>query len=98
MGLSQIGGLIQLVLWIFIFILLARIVIDYVQLLARNWRPTGLLAVLCEGIYTVTDPPLRAIRRVVRPFRWGGAVLDLSPMILMIIVYLLFVIVGVVFN
>lgn len=94
MELAAVGGIIQLVLWIFIIVLLARIVIDWVQVLARTWRPTGLLAVLCEGIYSVTDPPLRAVRGVIPPIRLGGAMLDLSPMILMFGIYLLFIIVG----
>ena len=92
---AAVGGLIQFILWIFIFVLLSRIVIDWVQMLARTWRPTGFVAVLCEGIYTVTDPPLRAVRGVVPPVRLGGAMLDLSPMILMFGVYLLFILVGV---
>lgn len=92
---AAVGGLIQFILWIFIFVLLSRIVIDWVQMLARTWRPTGFVAVLCEGIYTVTDPPLRAVRGVVPPIRLGGAMLDLSPMILMFGVYLLFILVGV---
>ncbi|WP_375003133.1 YggT family protein [Aeromicrobium sp. CTD01-1L150] len=94
MEIAAVGGVIQLVLWIFIIVLLARIVIDWVQVLARTWRPTGLLAVLCEGIYSVTDPPLRAVRGVIPPVRLGGAMLDLSPMILMFGIYLLFIIVG----
>ncbi len=95
---AAVGGFIQFVLWIFIFVLLSRIILDWVQMLARTWRPAGFVAVLCEGIYTVTDPPLRAVRGVVPPIRLGGAMLDLSPMILMFGVYLLFILVGVVFR
>lgn len=94
MELAAVGGIIQLVLWIFIIVLLARIIIDWVQVLARTWRPSGLVAVLCEGIYSVTDPPLRAVRGVIPPVRLGGAMLDLSPMILMFGIYLLFILVG----
>lgn len=95
MEVSAIGELIRFVLWILIFVLLARIVIDWVQMLARTWRPSGVIAVVCEGIYTVTDPPLRAVRSVVPPIRLGGAMLDLSPMILMVGIYLLFIVVSV---
>jgi YggT family protein len=72
-----------------IVLLLTRFVIDWVQLLARNWRPRGLVAAFCEAIFTVTDPPLRAIRRVLPPVRLGGAMLDLSPMVLLIAIYIL---------
>jgi YggT family protein len=43
---------------------------------------------LCEAIFTITDPPLRAIRGVIPPIRMGGAMLDLSPMVLLIGIYI----------
>ena len=72
-----------------IFVLFARFVIDWVMVLARSWRPRGFVAVLCEGIFTVTDPPLRGVRGVIPPIRMGGAMLDLSPMILLIGLYII---------
>lgn len=72
-----------------IVLLITRFVIDWVQLLARSWRPHGLVAAFCEAIFTVTDPPLRAIRSVIPPIRLGGAMLDLSPMVLLIGIYIL---------
>ncbi len=84
-----VGSFIALVLWLALVLLIARFVLDWVQLLARGWRPSGFVAVLCEAIYTVTDPPLRLVRGVVPPIRLGGAALDLSPMILIIVIYLL---------
>lgn len=86
---SEVASVIRLVFWIAIVILLARFVIDWVQLLARGWRPRGWVAVLCEGIYAVTDPPLRAIRRVIPPLRLGQVALDLSPLILLIALQIL---------
>ena len=66
-------------------------------MLARSWRPRGFVAVLCEGIYSVTDPPLRAVRGVIPPLRLGAVMLDLSPMILIIGIFILQRIVEVVF-
>jgi YggT family protein len=40
-------------------------------------------------VYTATDPPLRAIRRVIPPLRLGQVALDLSPMVLLIALWLL---------
>ena len=85
-----LGQFILFVTLVAIVVLVARFVIDWVQVLARSWRPSGLVAVLCEGIYTITDPPLRAVRGVVPPIRMGGgAALDLSPMILLIGIYII---------
>jgi len=59
-------------LQIFFFLLIARLVLDYVQMFARSWRPTGVVLVLAEIIYSITDPPLKALRRVIPPLRIGG--------------------------
>jgi YggT family protein len=79
-----VGQVIWFFLWVAIVLLLARFVLDWVQLLARSWRPQGWVAALCEALYSITDPPLRAVRGVIPPIRLGGAALDLSPMILLI--------------
>jgi YggT family protein len=81
---AAVGTLIIFLTNLAIVILFARFIIDWVQLLARSWRPRGFVAVLCEAIFTVTDPPLRALRTVIPPIRMGGAMLDLSPMVLLI--------------
>jgi YggT family protein len=86
---SLVGQVIDFVLWACVVILIARFVIDWVQMLARSWRPSGLVLVLCELVYTATDPPLRAIRRVIPPLRLGQVALDLSPMVLLIALWLL---------
>ena len=83
------GEIIAFVLWICLILLIARIVLDWVQMLARSWQPRGVLLVLCEVIYTVTDPPLRAIRRVLPPLRLGMVALDLSPLVLFVLIYIL---------
>ena len=84
-----VGQVIDFVLWACVVILIARFVIDWVQMLARSWRPSGLVLVLCELVYTATDPPLRAIRRVIPPLRLGQVALDPSPMVLLIALWLL---------
>ncbi|MCD9197557.1 YggT family protein [Aeromicrobium wangtongii] len=94
---QTVGRVLDLVLWIALLLLIARFVLDWVQMLARNWRPRGLVAVLCEGLYSITDPPLRVVRGVIPPLRLGAVMLDLSPMILIIAIYILQAIVRVVF-
>ena len=94
---ATVGSIIGLVLWACILILIARFILDWVQVLARSWRPQGLVLVLCEIIYSATDPPLRVVRRVIPPMRLGAVALDLSPMILLIGLYLLQIINSAVF-
>jgi len=84
-----VGELIAFVLWACVLVLIARFVIDWVQVLARSWHPRGFVLILCEFIYTLTDPPLRALRRVIPPLRLGAVAIDLSPMLLLIALFLL---------
>lgn len=75
---------IALALLVFWFFLLARLVFDLVQAFSRNWTPRGPLLVLLELIYTVTDPPLRLLRRVIPPLRIGQVSFDLAFLILLL--------------
>lgn len=68
---SVVGNAIAGVLSIYLIILLARIVLDWVFVLSRDWRPTGVVLVLVEIVYTVTDPPINALRKVIPPIRVG---------------------------
>jgi YggT family protein len=84
-----VGTIIDTVLLVALLFLIARIVLDWVQMLARSWRPSGFVLVLCEIIYSITDPPLRAIRSVLPPIRIGMVALDLSPLVLFVIIFIL---------
>ncbi|UED83673.1 MULTISPECIES: YggT family protein [Streptomyces] len=86
-------GIVQQVLLIalycFLALLLFRLVMDWVQMFARSWHPGKPMIVALEATYTVTDPPLKTLRKVIPPLRFGGVALDLSFFVLMIIVYIL---------
>ena len=86
---SPVGQVLILVLWLFLILLIARLVLDYVQMFARSWRPTGPVLVVAEVIYTATDPPLKALRRVIPPLRLGSISLDLSFLVLLILIQVL---------
>ena len=83
---SAIAGAVATVLWIYFLILMARLVLDYVQLFARSWEPKGPVLVLAEAVYTVTDPPLRFLRRFIPPLRLGQVSLDLSFLVLVLMI------------
>ena len=77
------------VLLVFFILLIARLVFDYVMMFARSWRPSGVVAVGLEVVYSVTDPPLKALRRVIPPLRLGNFSIDLGFMVLLFVVYVL---------
>lgn len=79
----------EIVLWTFIALLWIRFIVDWVQIFARSWTPHGVLLVTLEGVYSTTDPPIKALRRVIPPLRIGSVALDLSFLIVMIAAYVL---------
>jgi len=82
------------VLQIYVLVLIARIVLDYVFMFARQWRPRGFVLVIVEGVFSLTDPPIRLLRRVIPPLRLGGVSLDLAFLVLFILVQILISIVS----
>jgi YggT family protein len=82
-------SIVSSVLLVFLILLFARFVVDWVMVLARSWRPSGLVAAGLEVVYTTTDPPLKAVRRVIPPLNLGSIRLDLGFMVLLIAVLLL---------
>ena len=84
-----IGQLIYAVLFTFIVLLFVRLIVDWIQMFARSWTPQGPVLVVLEGVYTATDPPVKALRKVLPPLRLGGVAIDLSFVALLLICYIL---------
>ncbi|MBY9073691.1 YggT family protein [Nocardioides sp. WL0053] len=86
---SAVAQILSLVLWLFLALLFVRFIVDWVQVFARSWTPSGPILVVLEIVYTITDPPINFFRRFIPPLRLGSVALDLSFMIVLIITYLL---------
>jgi YggT family protein len=84
-----VGSIIHVLLFIFIALLWIRFIVDWVQVFARSWSPHGILLVILEVVYSVTDPPIKALRRVIPPLRIGNFALDLSFLIVLVGAYVL---------
>ncbi|HEX7535632.1 MAG TPA: YggT family protein [Dermatophilaceae bacterium] len=74
------------VLNLFFAALICRLVLDWIQVLSREWRPHGPVLFFAEAIYTVTDPPLKFLRRVIPPLSLGGIRLDMAFLVLILAV------------
>lgn len=81
---SGVGEILATILWLYFLVLLARFVIDLVQMLSPDWKPKGPILVLAEVVYTLTDPPLKFLRRVIPPLKIGQIALDLSFLVLIL--------------
>ena len=84
-----VGLVIHVILWVFIALLWVRFVFDWVQIFARSWSPSGPLLVLLEAVYSVTDPPINALRRVIPPLRLGNVAIDVSFFLVLVGAFLL---------
>jgi YggT family protein len=91
---AVVASILYFALLVFLILLVFRLIMEYVFMFARSYRPAGLVAVVLELCYSVTDPPLKALRRVIPPLRVGRVSLDLSFIVLFFAVQILMRVVG----
>ena len=84
--LSLVFGLLYLLLLLYFLTLMVRLVFDWIQVFAREWRPRGAALVGASIIYRLTDPPLRRLRRMIPPLRIGSVALDIGFLLLLVAV------------
>ncbi|WP_422117031.1 YggT family protein [Brachybacterium sp. UNK5269] len=84
-----VAGVLYLAVLVYLLLLIGRLVLEWIQSYAREYRPRGLALVLFELVYTLTDPPVKALRRLIPPLRLGAVSLDLSLMILLLVGWIL---------
>ena len=91
---QNVGLILLFVLNIFMGLMLIRLVVDWVQVFARSWTPRGPVLFVLEIVYSITDPPIKFVRRFVPPLRLGAIALDTSFLIVLVAIYLLRVVVS----
>ena len=74
---------------LFLYALLGRLILDYIRMFARNWKPSGISLYLVEAVYAITDQPMRFVGRFIPPLRLGAVSLDMSFIVLFFGVQLL---------
>ena len=84
---SSIVSFLDAALSIYSLILIGRLVFEYIRMFARDWRPSGITLIIAEFLYSLTDPPLRMLRRILPPLRIGTLYLDLSYLVLFIVIW-----------
>lgn len=81
-------------LFLFWLLLISRVIVEFIRSFARDWHPRGVVVIILEVIFTITDPPVKLLRRLIPPVNLGGIRLDLSIMVLLFIVFILMSIVS----
>ncbi|WP_149085653.1 MULTISPECIES: YggT family protein [Microbacterium] len=86
---SVLASIVHLVLLVYILVLFARLILDYIPMFNREWRPKGFGLVAAEAVYTITDPPIRFFRRIIPPLRIGQLSLDFGFALTLLVVLIL---------
>jgi YggT family protein len=81
-------SILYIVLFIFWLLLIARVVIEFIRSFSRDWRPKGATVVILEAIFTVTDPPVKLLRRIIPQLTIGAVRFDLSIMVLLLLAFI----------
>jgi YggT family protein len=84
-----VGQVLGFALQIFFYMMSARFIVELVISMGRSWRPSGLLLPILDITYTVTDPPIKFVRRFVPPLQLGPIALDLAWTIVLFAVLIL---------
>ena len=87
--------ILRLAIQIYIYVLWARFILDWVRVFNPRFRPRGVLLVLFELVFTLTDPPIKMFRRILPPIRLGQISLDLGWMVTMFCCWILLIFVRV---
>ena len=84
-----IASILNLALLLYVFVLFARLIIDWIPFFNREWRPRGAGLVAAELVYTVTDPPIKLFRRFIPPLRVGAIAIDFGFALTMLLCFIL---------
>ena len=69
---------------IFVIAMWGRLILDFLRAMRPGWRPPSFLLVLSGIIYGITDPPMKAVRRFVKPMSFGAIALDFGWTVVML--------------
>ena len=75
-------------LFIFWLLLIARVVVEFIRSVSRDWRPRGATVVILEVIMSLTDPPVKLLRRLIPQLTIGAVRFDLSIMVLLLVAFI----------
>ncbi|OHR37201.1 hypothetical protein HMPREF3011_00740 [Corynebacterium sp. HMSC074C04] len=78
-----------ILLKLFTYLLLARIVIEMIQSFSRSWRPGRVFSSIGEIVFVITDPPVKLLRRLIPPMPTGNVMVDMSVLVLFFILMIL---------
>ena len=94
---TQLGIILILLVRIYTWVLIARIIIEMIQSFSRQFNPPRWFMVIAEPLFVITDPPVKALRRLIPPLQMGGVALDVSVLVLFVLLSILTLILQMIF-
>ena len=91
---NALGSILLVAVSLYSWILLARIVIEMIQSFSRQFNPPRWFMMVAEVLFVVTDPPVKALRKVIPPLQLGGIALDVSIIVLFLLLSILSQLIG----
>ncbi|GAA2993076.1 YggT family protein [Microbacterium terrae] len=84
-----IASILNFALLLYVFVLLARLILEWIPFFNREWRPQGAGLVAAEAVFTITDPPIKLFRRFIPPLRLGAIAIDFGFALTMLACFIL---------
>ena len=94
---TQLGIILILLVRIYTWVLIARIIIEMIQSFSRQFNPPRWFMVIAEPLFVITDLPVKALRRLIPPLQMGGVALDVSVLVLFVLLSILTMILQMIF-
>lgn len=87
---DTIVELARLLVFLYILVLLARIILTLLISVSRDFKPTGVGLVITEGVFTLTDPPVKVVRKIIPPLNLGQIRIDVGFMVLLFLAFVIY--------
>ncbi len=87
--LKLVASIVNSLLLVYVLLLLVRLILEYIPMFNRSWRPRGAGLIAAEIVYTVTDPPIKFFRRFIPPLRLGPVAVDVAFPLTMLVCFVL---------
>ncbi|TNL99467.1 YggT family protein [Corynebacterium tapiri] len=94
---ATIGAILLVFLRLYTLVLIARLITEMIESFSRQFRPPRWFAMVAEPVFLLTDPPVKALRRLIPPLRTGGVGIDVSVIVLFLILTVLQIVVRSIF-
>ncbi len=94
---SMLGAILYALVRLYTLIVIVRLIIEMIQSFSRQFDPPRWFMVVAEFFFVVTDPPIKALRRIIPPIRMGGVALDVSVIVLFLVLMILSVVIVAIF-